>query len=294
MAAPPQNEHRPTIPGTLYIVATPIGNLEDLSFRAIRVLHEVGVIACEDTRHTRLLLQRHGIATPLVSYHEHNEQTRTPELVRRLQAGESVALVSDAGTPLLSDPGYTLIRRAIATGVSVVPIPGPSAITAALSVAGLPTDRFVFLGFLPRKSAERRRALEVVAAIPWTLVLFEAPTRTEATLRDLEDVLGDRPVALVRELTKRFEEVLRGSLAEVREQVQQRPLRGEVTLIVGGILQAVPSVGDPREELQTLLAAGTPTTEAVRQVAKRHGLPRRAVYDLAVHLRGEHARRRNP
>jgi 16S rRNA (cytidine1402-2'-O)-methyltransferase len=294
MAVSPQNERRHTIPGTLYVVATPIGNLEDLSFRAVRVLREVRVIACEDTRHTRLLLQQHGIATPLVSYHEHNEQTRTPELVRRLQAGESVALVSDAGTPLLSDPGYTLIRRAIAAGVPVVPIPGPSAITAALSVAGLPTDRFVFLGFLPRKTAERRRALEAVAAIPWTLVLFEAPTRTEATLRDLEDVLGDRPVALVRELTKRFEEALRGSLAEVRDQVEHRPLRGEVTLIVGGTLQAVPSVGDPREELKTLLAAGTPTTEAVRQVAKRHGLPRRAVYDLAVHLRGEHAPRRNP
>ena len=282
-------------PGTLFVVATPIGNLDDLSFRAIRVLREVKVIACEDTRHTRLLLQRYAIATPMVSYHEHNEKTRTPELVRRLQAGESVALVSDAGTPLLSDPGYTLIRQAIASGVPVVPVPGPSAITTALSVAGLPTDRFVFLGFLPRKSAERHRVLEALQTIPWTLVLFEAPTRVEATLKDLQAILGERPVALLRELTKRFEEVHRGTLREVLAQVQRRPLRGEVTVVVGGAARpAARSASDPREELKTLLAAGTPPTEAVRQVAKAHGLPRRAVYDLAVGLRGEHARQRHP
>jgi len=266
--------------------------LEDLSFRAVRVLREVKVIACEDTRHTRLLLQRHGIATPLVSYHEHNERSRTTELVRRLLLGESVALVSDAGTPLLSDPGYTLIREAIASGVPVVPIPGPSAITAALSAAGLPTDRFVFLGFLPRKSAERRRVLEAVQAIPWTLVLFEAPTRAEATLKDLQAVLGERPIALMRELTKRFEEILRGTPKEVLAQAQGRRLRGEVTIVVGGGSPAATSPGDPQEELKALLAAGTLPTEAVRQVAKSHGLPRRVVYDLAVHLRAEHARRR--
>jgi len=269
--------------------------LEDLSFRAVRVLGEVKVIACEDTRHTRLLLQRHAIATSLVSYHEHNEQARTPELVRRLQAGESVALVSDAGTPLLSDPGYTLIRQAIASGVPVVPVPGPSAITAALSVAGLPTDRFVFLGFLPRKSAERRKVLKALQAIPWTLVLFEAPTRVEATLKDLQAILGERPIALMRELTKRFEEVLRGTPREILAQAQGRRLRGEVTMVVGGgNSPAATSAGDPQEELKTLLAAGTPPTEAVRQVAKAHGLPRRAVYDLAVRLRGEHARQRHP
>ncbi len=281
-------------PGPLFVVATPIGNLEDLSFRAVRVLREVKVIACEDTRHTRLLLQRHGIATPLVSYHEHNERSRTTELVRRLLLGESVALVSDAGTPLLSDPGYTLIREAIASGVPVVPIPGPSAITAALSAAGLPTDRFVFLGFLPRKSAERRRVLEAVQAIPWTLVLFEAPTRAEATLKDLQAVLGERPIALMRELTKRFEEILRGTPKEVLAQAQGRRLRGEVTIVVGGGSPAATSPGDPQEELKALLAAGTLPTEAVRQVAKSHGLPRRVVYDLAVRLRAEHARGRHP
>ena len=282
-------------PGTLFVVATPIGNLEDLSSRAVRLLREVNVIACEDTRHTRLLLHRHAIATPLVSYHEHNEKTRTPELVRRLQAGESVALVSDAGTPLLSDPGYTLVRQAIASGVAVVPIPGPSAITAALSVAGLPTDRFVFLGFLPRKSAERRKVLETVQTIPWTLVLFEAPPRVEATLKDLQAILGERPIALLRELTKRFEEVLRGTPTEVLAQVQRRPQRGEVTVVVGGVDRpAVRSAGDPREELKALLAAGTPPTEAVRQVAKAHALPRRAVYDLAVRMKGERSRQRHP
>jgi 16S rRNA (cytidine1402-2'-O)-methyltransferase len=281
-------------PGALFVVATPIGNLEDLSFRAVRVLREVKVIACEDTRHTRLLLQRHAIVTPLVSYHEHNERSRAPELVRRLRAGESVALVSDAGTPLLSDPGYTLIREAISSGVPVVPIPGPSAITAALSVAGLPTDRFVFLGFLPRKSAERRRVLEAVQGIPWTLVLFEAPTRVEATLTELQAILGDRPIALMRELTKRFEEVLRGTPREVLAQAQGRRLRGEVTVVVGGASPAATSAGDPQKELKALLAAGTPPTEAVRLVAQAHGIPRRAVYDLAVRLKTEHARRRHP
>lgn len=281
--------------GTLFVVATPIGNLEDLSFRAVRVLREVTVIACEDTRHTRLLLQRHAIATPLVSYHEHNERSRTPELVRRLQAGESIALVSDAGTPLLSDPGYTLIGEAIASGVPVVPVPGPSAMTAALSVAGLPTDRFVFLGFLPRKSTERRRVLEAVQAIPWTLVLFEAPTRVEGTLKDLQAVLGERPIALLRELTKRFEEVLRGTPREILAQAQGRRLRGEVTLVVGGgASPAAVSAGDPRKELKALLAAGTPPTEAVRQVAKAHALPRRTVYHLVVGLRAEHGRQRHP
>jgi 16S rRNA (cytidine1402-2'-O)-methyltransferase len=279
--------------GTLYVVATPIGNLEDLSFRALRVLREVGVIACEDTRHTRLLLQRHGIVTPLVSYHEHNEAARTPELLRRLQTGVSIALVSDAGTPLLSDPGYTLIRQAIASGVTVVPIPGPSAITAALSVAGLPTDRFVFLGFLPRKSAERRRALSAVAALPWTLVVFEAPQRVVATLRDLQGTLGDRPVALVRELTKRFEEVRRGTVAEVLNQVQETPPRGEVTLVIAGAAQAPRPGSDPRDDLKTLLASGVPPTDAVREVAQSHGLPRRTVYELALQLRGKRPRRRD-
>ncbi len=276
--------------GTLYVVATPIGNLDDLGFRAVRVFKEVDLIACEDTRHTRLLLQRHGIATPLISYHEHNEAERAPELLRRLQAGASIALVSDAGTPVLSDPGYTLVRQAITAAIPVVPIPGPSAITAALSVAGLPTDRFAFLGFLPRRGGERRRALEAVATVPWTLVLFEAPHRIAAMLRDLHATLGDRQIAVVRELTKKFEEILRGTAAEVLEHLQRIPPRGELTVIVAGVTAAPQAPGDPAARLRALLSSGTPAKEAVRQVARSHGLPRRTVYEIALQVQGKRRR----
>jgi len=293
------------IPGTLYVVATPIGNLEDLSVRAGRVLNEVDVIACEDTRHTRLLLQRHGIARPLVSYHEHNEQTRAPELLRRLVAGESVALVSDAGTPVLSDPGFTLVQQAIAAGVPVVAVPGPSAITAALSVAGLPTDRFLFLGFLPRKAGERRRALAEVATIPWTLVLFEAPHRMAQTLRDLHATLGDRQIVVVRELTKKFEEIIRGTVSQVTDRLQQTPWRGELTLVVAGAEairgphkfapvnlwgQGATPPGDPAAHLRALLSSGILVKEAIREVAQMHRLRRRVVYEMALQLRGKRPR----
>ena len=284
--------------GTLYVVATPIGNLEDVSARALRILREVHVIACEDTRHTRLLLQRYGITTPQVSYHEHNEQTRAQELLRRLQEGTSVALVSDAGTPVLSDPGFTLVRQAVAAGVPVVPVPGASAITAALSVAGLPTDRFVFLGFLPRKAGERRRALVDIARIPWTLVMFEAPHRVVRTLRDLGGVLGDRQVAVMRELTKKFEEIVRGTVSEVADRMAQPPPRGELTLVVAGA-QPVRGEGsgrakippdDPAAYLRGLLRSGVPVKDAVRQVAQAHRLPRRTVYEMALVLQGKRQR----
>jgi len=274
--------------GTLYVVATPIGNLEDLTHRAARVLREVDLIACEDTRHTRLLLGHYGITTPLISYHEHNEAERAPELLRRLQAGKSIALVSDAGTPVLSDPGYALVRQAIAAAVPIVPVPGPSAITAALSVAGLPTDRFVFLGFLPRRASERRRALQDIAAVPWTLVLFEAPHRIAATLRDVRECLGDREVVVIRELTKKFEDVLRGTAADVLERLERTPPRGEFTVIVAGAATASKSAaGDPAADLRALLSSGTPAREAVRQVARAHGLPRRSVYELALRVQGK-------
>lgn len=220
--------------GTLYVVATPIGNLEDLTVRARRILSEVDVIACEDTRHTRLLLAHYSVATPVVSYHEHNEARRTPELLLRLRQGENVALVSDAGTPALSDPGHLLIREAAALGMPIVAVPGASAVTAALTVSGLPTDRFVFLGFLPRKPGARRRALEEVASVPWTLVLFESPHRITAVLQDLLAVLGDRRVAMARELTKRFEEVVRGTISEALSRLEVHPPRGEFTIVVEG------------------------------------------------------------
>lgn len=271
--------------GTLYVVATPIGNLEDISLRAVRVLKEVDVIACEDTRHTRVLLNRHGIDAPLVSYHEHNEATRATELLRALQLGQSVALVSDAGTPVLSDPGFTLVRRAIAAEIPVIAIPGPSAITAALSVAGLPTDRFVFVGFLPRKTAERRRALLELAPLPWTLVMFEAPHRIAAALRDLHAVLGDRPVVLARELTKKFEEVIRGTASDVLARIQQTPPRGELTLVVEGTRTVTPPAGEPAAQLRALMSSGVPSKDAVREVARAHRLPRRTVYQMAVRIK---------
>jgi 16S rRNA (cytidine1402-2'-O)-methyltransferase len=273
--------------GTLYVVATPIGNLEDLSMRAVRVLREVAIIACEDTRHTRVLLQHYGVATPILSYHEHNEAARTPELLRRLEAGASVALVSDAGTPILSDPGFTLLRHAIATSIPVVPIPGPSAITTALSVAGLPTDRFVFVGFLPRRTGERRRILAALASVPWTVVLFEAPHRIRQTLQDLKAILGDRQMAVGRELTKKFEEMIRGAVSQVLEHVQRTPPRGELTLVVAGAPAAAGPRGDPARRLRALLARGVSAKDAVRQVAQTCGLPRRTVYEMALHLQGK-------
>lgn len=274
--------------GTLYLVATPIGNLEDLTFRARRILGEVGVIACEDTRHTRRLLAHFGIATPVVSYHEHNEAARAADLVARLHRGDSVALVSDAGTPAVSDPGYTLIRAAIAAGITVVPIPGPSAVTAALIASGLPLNRFVFLGFLPARVGERRRALEQVAGLPWTLVLFEAPHRLTATLRDLHVVLGDRRMALARELTKKFEEILRGTVSQALAHLRTHAPRGEFTIVVEGAASArTEGKADPAAAMRVLLAAGAPPTEAVAKVARASGLSRRDAYRLMLDVRGK-------
>jgi 16S rRNA (cytidine1402-2'-O)-methyltransferase len=275
--------------GTLYVVATPIGNLEDITLRALRVLKEADLIACEDTRHTRLLLSRHGISTPLVSYHEHNEDRRAAELIVRLERGESVALVSDAGMPLLSDPGYPLITSAIAHSIPVVAVPGPSAVTAALAVSGLPADRFLFAGFLPRRAAERRRALEGVSGVPYTLVFFEAPHRITQTLGDLQVVFGNRRIAVVRELTKRFEEVLRGDIAEVVELIGERPARGEFTIVVDGAAAGAgtPDASDAalRVHLATLLRSGVTPSSAAKIAAGAHRVPRRTAYRMALQLR---------
>ncbi|MDQ7820553.1 MAG: 16S rRNA (cytidine(1402)-2'-O)-methyltransferase [Armatimonadota bacterium] len=278
--------------GTLYVVATPIGNLNDITLRALEVLRSVDVIACEDTRHTRVLLDRHGIRTPLVSYHEHNEDRRAPELLARLKAGQSVALVSDAGTPVLSDPGFVLVRRAVEEGIPVVPVPGPSAITAALSVAGLPPDRFAFVGFLPRRRAQRRRLLQEVAALPWTLVAFEAPHRIQEALEDVVAVLGDRPVALVREMTKTFEQVIRGRASEVLAAVRERPPRGELTLVVGGAPPA--AAPGAAEAVRALLQAGRSVREAAQEVARTCGLSRREAYRLALEAAGRRVPGRDP
>ena len=277
-------------PGTLYLVATPIGNLEDLTYRARRILAEVDLIACEDTRHTRHMLTHYGITTPTVSFHEHNEAARTSELLQRLQRGEDVALVSDAGTPAVSDPGYPLVREAAAAGISVVSVPGPSAVMAALTVSGLPPDRFIFLGFLPRRSGERRRALEAAAALPWTLVFFEAPHRITAVLEDIEAVLGDRRVALARELTKKFEEVFRGTVADALGHLRAHAPRGEFTIVVEGTGETgkqKEGEADAGERMRALLDAGLPPAEAVQDVMRTAGLTRRQAYDLMLRARGK-------
>ena len=220
--------------GTLYLVATPIGNLEDVTHRALRILSEVNVVAAEDTRHTRRLLDRYGISVPVVSLFEHNERARIPGILKRLREGESVGVVTDAGSPGVADPGYPLVRAAIEAGLRVESIPGPSAVIAALQVSGLPTDAFTFVGFLPPKSGARRRKLEELSRRRETLVAFESPHRIAACLEDLEDIWGERPVALARELTKTFEDVRRGSAREVREGLTAETLRGEMVLVLSG------------------------------------------------------------
>jgi 16S rRNA (cytidine1402-2'-O)-methyltransferase len=225
-------------PGTLFLVATPIGNLEDVSARALRVLREADLVAAEDTRHTRRLLQHFGIPAQLVSLHEHNERARAASLVERVLAGETVALVTDAGSPGIADPGYPIVRAAVAQGVRVESIPGPSAVITALQVSGLPTDAFLFAGFLPPKRAARRRRLEELSAYRETVVVFESPHRIEACLEDLDAVWAERPIALARELTKLHEQVLRGSAREVREALRDEWKRGEMVLVLGGRTRA--------------------------------------------------------
>lgn len=267
----------PDTRGTVYVVATPIGNLEDLSPRAQRVLREVAAIACEDTRHTALLCQRYEIPTPRVSLHAHNEAKRVPELLERLARGESIALVSDAGTPLVSDPGERLVAAALDAGFAVVPLPGPSAVLAALVASGFPTRAFAFMGFLPRKGAERARTLAALAAFPGTLVLFEAPNRAATTLADLHHVLGPRRAVLARELTKRHETVLRGRLGELALE----ELRGELTIVIDAPSEAKPPAPDP-QDLDTaadrLLGEGLSARDAARRLADAFGLPKRDAY----------------
>jgi 16S rRNA (cytidine1402-2'-O)-methyltransferase len=264
--------------GAVYVVATPIGNLDDLSPRAVRVLREAELIACEDTRHTAVLCQRFEIATPRVSLHAHNEAKRIPELLARLAAGARIALVSDAGTPLVSDPGERFVRAALEAGAAVVPVPGPSALLAALVASGFATRPFAFAGFLPRKGAERARELESLARFPGTLVLYEAPNRAAKTLADLRAALGPRRAVLARELTKRHETVTRGVLGEL----ELDDPRGELTIVVEGPSESPASDSHADEEiaaeLEKLLAAGTSARDAARALAERFGLSRSDAY----------------
>jgi 16S rRNA (cytidine1402-2'-O)-methyltransferase len=267
------------VSGTLYVVATPIGNLEDITLRALRILREVDQIACEDTRHTRKLLEHHGISKPLVSYHEHNEQARAEELLRELEAGRNIALVSDAGTPLIADPGYRLVAQARARGVTVSPIPGASAIISALSASGFPTDSFYFGGFLPAKKTQRRKTLEAMKGYPATLVFYEAPHRILEALADIAELLGPRRVTLARELTKIHEEFVAGEAGELRDALTMRPqIKGEITLMIAKG-DAPPADTLPIEAaFDKLLEAGVPRMEAMKTVARERGLSKREVY----------------
>jgi 16S rRNA (cytidine1402-2'-O)-methyltransferase len=269
----------PNRPGTLYVVATPLGNLEDVTLRAVRVLREVALVACEDTRRTAVLLRAHGISTPTTSYFEHNERWKGARILEALRAGRDVALVSDAGTPGISDPGYRLVRDARAEGLPVVPVPGPSAAVAALSVSGLPTDRFLFVGFLPAKSAARREALRALGGARETLVLYESPVRVTVLLADAEELLGDREAFLCREATKVHEEYRRGRLSELRTRLEERGgTRGEIVLVVAGAPEAPPASEEPEALFARLVAEGRTRRQAVKETARALGLPARDVY----------------
>ena len=268
---------------TLYLVSTPIGNLEDITLRALRVLEEVSLIAAEDTRRAAILADRYKISTPITSYFEGNKLAKLETVLDRLAAGD-VAVISEAGTPGLSDPGYELVQAAIARGFPVVPIPGPSAPVTALIVSGLPSDSFVYLGFLPRRRKDRRRALDQVAGEGRTLVVFEAPHRLRRSLADLEEMLGDRPMAACRELTKLHEEIVRGSVSEVRAHFDAVEPRGEFTLVIGGA--SVDEIQWSREGVEQafaeLLRQGVSRPEATRRLAALSGWPRSDIYTLGL------------
>lgn len=272
--------------GTLYVVATPIGNLEDITYRAVRILDEVSLIAVEDTRTTATLLDHYQISTLLTSYHDHNKEEKITSLLEHLQGGD-LALVSDAGTPGINDPGFHLIRAALEAGHSVIPIPGPSALIAALSISGLPTDAFHYLGYIPRKSSQRKKRFQEVRDEPHTLVFLETPHRVRDSLQEMEKIFGERDIAVARELTKIHEEVFRGSIHEAATYFCEHEPRGEFTLVIGGITPAEQKWTKERvlDELRRLQDEGQLTpSKTAKVVAERSGWPRRAVYDLLKDL----------
>ncbi|MEO7633043.1 MAG: 16S rRNA (cytidine(1402)-2'-O)-methyltransferase [Blastocatellia bacterium] len=270
----------------LYLVSTPIGNLEDITLRALRVLKEVSLIACEDTRHTRRLLDHFGINKPTISYHEHNEQARADELVQRMLGGDSIAIVSDAGTPGISDPAYRIVTKAIEHGITVVPIPGAAALISGLVASGLPTDSFLFAGFPPHKKMARRAKLEELKNQRATLIFYEAPHRIRETLADALGILGDRQGALARELTKLHEQFIRGNLSEIAAHFDARDPRGEMVLVIAGIgddnlpLVELGLVTDQVEQLMN--EAGLSRNDAIKQAAKSRGLSKRDAYQLML------------
>jgi 16S rRNA (cytidine1402-2'-O)-methyltransferase len=270
------------VTGTLHLVAVPIGDPDDLTFRARDLLRRVPLVAAEDTRHFATLARHHGIATRTVSYHAHNEEQRTPQLLSRLAAGDDVALVTDAGTPLVSDPGLTLLRAALAAGLRVTVLPGASAVTTALAASGLPPLPFRFVGFLARTTARRRAQLGELAGDADTLVAFEAPHRLAATLADALAVLGDRPACLARSMTKRDERYQRGTLASLLAEVQAEPtVRGECTLVIAGATRA-PEAADATTDAALLAASGASVRTTADFLVRRHAIPKRRAYELAA------------
>jgi 16S rRNA (cytidine1402-2'-O)-methyltransferase len=269
------------MPGTLYLVATPIGNLADITHRALQVLKDVDLIACEDTRHTHKLLNHYGITTKTISYHEHNEQQRTAQLIEMLQQGNDVAVVSDAGTPSISDPGFRLVRAAVEHGITVVPVPGPSALISALVAAGLPPDEFFFAGFLPARSNARRARLEQLRTVPGTLIFYEAPHRLAATLKDVYEVLGEREAVVARELTKVHEEIRRGRLTELAaDYADEKEIRGEIVLLIDrNVLDAAPSEAVSVAALvDQFQHEGMDRRAALKKAARELGLSRAEAY----------------
>ena len=268
--------------GKLFIVATPIGNLEDVTIRAIRILKEASLIAAEDTRHTKKLLDHYGIATPLTSYHEHNEREKAKHLVGRLMEGADIALVSDAGTPGISDPGYRLVKLAVENSIPVIAIPGPSAIISLVAISGLPTDRFTFMGFPPEKESQLKALFKEISAQAHTYVFYESPNRIKATLEIMLEESGDIQTVIGRELTKMHEEVLRGKVTEVIAALANRDIKGEITLVIRTEERAK---GDFRPALVELLSTGAKLNDAVKAIAKDFNLPRAAVYKEALAIK---------
>jgi 16S rRNA (cytidine1402-2'-O)-methyltransferase len=268
--------------GTLYIVSTPIGNLEDITLRALRILKEVDLIAAEDTRHSSKLLNHYGISRPLTSYWGEREKVRADEVLARLHEGLSAALISDAGTPGISDPGSVLIEKAVKEGISVVSVPGPSALIAALSISGLPIKEFTFIGFLPPRKSQRRKLLKELSIEKRTLVFYEAPHRIIETVEDMAEILGEREAALVKEITKIHEEALRGSLADILGMLHNKTIAGEYVIIVEGKKRGDVSFEDALDEVKSLMKKGRGRKEAAKIVSEQYGLSKKELYDRSL------------
>jgi 16S rRNA (cytidine1402-2'-O)-methyltransferase len=283
------SDTRDVTSGTLFVVSTPLGNLEDMTVRALRVLKEVDLVAAETVEHTKNLCRHYGIATKLTSFNQHNQRTKGPQLVEELKSGRSVALVTNAGTPAISDPGVFLVSRALKEGVRVSPVPGPSAVTAALSASGMRADTFLFCGFLSHRSGKRKKELETLSPLPYTLVFFEAPHRLREMLQDLREVLGDRPMVLHKEMTKLFEGTVEGSVGSVLSRVGEEEIRGEYTLVVAGCekKEKEQTLGeDAKEKVGRLLKSGTMSLKDIaREISSETGVEFRRAYKACLAMK---------